>query len=514
MPIHWKRYACGLLTLLGCTPMLLAQVGAPVAAPAVAAPAVVAPGAAAPAAAAPGNLWSFLCPTPAQKEACRACFCRSVLGKITSGLLQPIGAFSGGLITDRCALPTAADLAKPADSAEGAAAQVKQDELDAKARRAAVRYLGTVECGRWPEAEAALINALRGDRNECVRLEAAWVLNRGCCCTPKIVAALSLTVAGSDRDGFPVERSERVRAAALAALNHCLACLAPQGPVPLGPPPVQQKGEGEKEGPGKELPAPQTLAPATLQSTAAAQAKGVLPAVAKGSGVAAAAQLAGGELRAAFYEKVTYETVAPLVQRAKALAQAQASSNAAAARQVRANGLLDIVGKSFAPTNTPAQDVIPVSNTDTPRSVEPPSALPQAHGTFSPSNSRLDVEPASRSSQVIGPVTSPYVPTSQATGNRGLIPALMNMSQGRRTTTGTEMPSVPVSLGEPAPASTIRLPARSHVGPMTSPYPVNTVPSSAAAGFPLQASPPVGSNTDVAPMAIDDILVRTAAMEK
>src|SRR5207237_2362732 len=119
-----------------------------------------------------------------------------------------------------------ADLAKPSDSPAGAAAKIKADEAAAKARREAVRYLGTVDCHYWPEAQDALINALRADRNECVRLEAAWVLGRGCCCTKKTIVALSITVAGSDRDGNPYEDSDRVKAAAAAALAHCLGCLA------------------------------------------------------------------------------------------------------------------------------------------------------------------------------------------------------------------------------------------------------------------------------------------------
>ncbi|MBI1833034.1 MAG: HEAT repeat domain-containing protein, partial [Planctomycetes bacterium] len=88
-------------------------------------------------------------------------------------------------------------------------------------RRAAIRYLGTVDCNYWPNAIDALSEGLRGDPSECVRFEAALALRNGCCCTKKIIKALETCVAGKNDDGFPIERSERVRAAALEALERC-----------------------------------------------------------------------------------------------------------------------------------------------------------------------------------------------------------------------------------------------------------------------------------------------------
>jgi hypothetical protein len=119
------------------------------------------------------------------------------------------------------------------------AARVKADEADAKARRAAVRYLGTVDCHVWPEVKAALVNALRADKNECVRYEAALALGRGCCCAKETLEALSRTVSGSETDGNPSETSERVKAAAADALENCLSKLTPPPlapPEPAGPP--------------------------------------------------------------------------------------------------------------------------------------------------------------------------------------------------------------------------------------------------------------------------------------
>jgi hypothetical protein len=161
--------------------------------------------------------------------------------------LKPVGAFSGGIVGTCCPSLIVADLAKPPDSAEGAAARIKADEAAAKARREAVRYLGTVDCRYWPEAQDALINALRADRNECVRLEAALALGHGCCCNKATIKALILTVSGSSEDGNPPERSDRVRAWAHAALAHCLACFCDvTEEVPLE---IQKQGEGEPKPP-------------------------------------------------------------------------------------------------------------------------------------------------------------------------------------------------------------------------------------------------------------------------
>jgi hypothetical protein len=169
------------------------------------------------------NLWSFICPTPDQKMACKLWWCNTALGQLVNGASGPVGMATGGLMGGRCE-KTAIDNAiatLPPESAGGAAAAIKKDEADAAARRAAVRYLGTVDCNYWPKASEALRLSLRADPNECVRFEAALALGNGCCCTNEIVKALEMSVTGSKADGFPAERSERVRAAAAAALARC-----------------------------------------------------------------------------------------------------------------------------------------------------------------------------------------------------------------------------------------------------------------------------------------------------
>jgi len=154
-----------------------------------------------------------------------------------SGAAGPMSMMSGGLTQNKCQQNALLnDLLQPPDSAVGAAALIQQDELDAKKRRAAVRYLGTVDCHYWPEASQALKKALRGDRNECVRFEAAVVLGTGCCCTHEIIEALRMSVMGVRGDGFPAETSERVRIAAARSLEHCLSCAGGGASVPVGPP--------------------------------------------------------------------------------------------------------------------------------------------------------------------------------------------------------------------------------------------------------------------------------------
>jgi hypothetical protein len=141
-------------------------------------------------------------------------------------LAGPVGGISGGLIPPLCPPPSPAQVAalenKAPGGAEATAAKIQASEADAKARVAAVEYLGTVDCSRWKEATKALISALRADPNECVRFAAARVLNSGCCCNKETIEALRICVAGEDKDGNPPETSCRVKAAAFSALQNCL----------------------------------------------------------------------------------------------------------------------------------------------------------------------------------------------------------------------------------------------------------------------------------------------------
>jgi hypothetical protein len=217
------------------------------------------------------NLWTFFCPPPGTCDKCKDKICNSFVGQMAGSMLSPIRMATGGMMKPWC--PTAnmanpADLAKSAESPAGAAARIKQDEAEAKARRADVRYLGTVDCNRFPEAEKALIKALRTDRNECVRWEAALALNKGCCCNKHTMEALLLTATGSDKDGNPVETSPRVKHAAASALALCQGRgidATPEPPEKAVPLPEPKKlpdiTQRKDSPPPRLLPASFSLAP-------------------------------------------------------------------------------------------------------------------------------------------------------------------------------------------------------------------------------------------------------------
>lgn len=64
-------------------------------------------------------------------------------------------------------------------------------------------------------------------------------LGSGCCCTKKTIAGLTHCVSGESKDGNPPERSERVREAAMAALEHCLSCYQEKKEETKEPEPVR-----------------------------------------------------------------------------------------------------------------------------------------------------------------------------------------------------------------------------------------------------------------------------------
>lgn len=242
----WKARCVGLTAAAVLMPSLAvnAQIPAVPAAPALGGGPVVpvAP------AAAPATIWQKLGISKEQRLQCKYQMCQSKIGQLLNNATKPLAALTGGLLGDCCpTTPSPFELAKP--GAEGAAAAIQKDTAEAKARRAAVRYLGTVDCHWWPEAEKALIGALRTDRNECVRWEAAMALGSGCCCTKDVITSLAITISGSEKDGAPAETSERVKSAAEGTLQHCLACYEKVETVPEvpAPPAVPQKPERSPE---------------------------------------------------------------------------------------------------------------------------------------------------------------------------------------------------------------------------------------------------------------------------
>lgn len=145
----------------------------------------------------------------------------SPLGKLCKGMLKPLSKLTGGVVP---AEPTPNKVQLAAPGPMGSAAKIKKDQLEAPKRLAAIQALGEVDCHWYPEALAQLLAALRSDRSECVRFEAAKLLTDCGCCTPAMLNALRVCVAGTETDGNPGERSFRIRNQASIALENCLLC--------------------------------------------------------------------------------------------------------------------------------------------------------------------------------------------------------------------------------------------------------------------------------------------------
>lgn len=240
----WKTWPCAVLITATLTGYVSGQIPGTTPGPVGTVP--VAPVAATPATGGM-TLWQFLGCTMENKARCKEYLCRTPIGQLLNNMLTgPVGAFSGGMIPPLCpTVPTdkqlqdlANDPAK-AGGAEDVAAKIKADEAQVKAKVAAIKYLATVDCERYPEARDALLASLRKDPSECVRLAAAVALGTGCCCNREVIDKLRICASGSDEDGQPVEKCERVREAAAFALERCVACY--REPV--------KKGETPREGP-------------------------------------------------------------------------------------------------------------------------------------------------------------------------------------------------------------------------------------------------------------------------
>jgi len=138
----------------------------------------------------------------------------------------------------------------PLDSAKGLAAKIKGQELDAKNRIKALKFLGDVDCIEYPESQQVLVKHLQSDPAEKVRLAAAKALEdqlshgkdktpsrrerrrkdtcKGCC-TKLVLDALTACAYETDEQGCYLEPSERVREAAEDALKTCCDCWGEPG---------------------------------------------------------------------------------------------------------------------------------------------------------------------------------------------------------------------------------------------------------------------------------------------
>jgi hypothetical protein len=263
------RSALGLAVVAGMTAVAAAQVDAAAAAGTAANVAGAAGGA--------GRvvtIWDKLGCSWEAKDECKRRLCALPIGQLFNNMLLPMGAMTGGILGPCCPPVDPKKLvANDPDKKGGveeAAAKMKKEEAEAKARAAAIRYMATADCERWPEARATIVKALLTDTNQCVRLAAAQALGTGCCCNKETILALKISAAGEDAataalnklpapkegevDEYPTlrelatkikrEKCERVRLAARASLDHCLCCFVER----VTPPEKKQQGPVEKSG--------------------------------------------------------------------------------------------------------------------------------------------------------------------------------------------------------------------------------------------------------------------------
>ena len=377
-------------------------------------------GAAAPAAASPTTLWSFLGLSGSNLQACKAKLCASQVGQmLNSTATGPLAAMTGGFIPALCPpAPSASQIAALQAQAPGGAAataaKIQASEADAKARVAAVEYLGTVDCTRWKEATTALVNSLRADPNECVRYAAARVLNSGCCCNKQTIEALKICVAGEDSDGNPPETSPRVKAAAFNALQNCLTRVPEVLPEEPQPKPIPRE-----RGPNLE-PIPQPLGRERSSMNA------------PGGSHIAASHVVPKPAAARFEEELQRKTYSQTVNEARhTLFEVARSSNPAPVLPPGKKSVIDLLNKA-------RQDMYKKARASAP---PPPGPVPNDPAVVPTSyTSASDLNPVGATTPAVdgstrgsaGPNTIGDGSSSESSGSsRGLIGLLFN-SRNRR----------------------------------------------------------------------------------
>jgi hypothetical protein len=366
------------------------------------------PAAAAPAAASPTTLWSFLGLSGSNLQACKAKLCASQYGQMLNNTATgPLAAMTGGFIPALCpAAPSASQIAALNAAAPGGAAataaKIKASEADAKARVAAVEYLGTVDCTRWKEATTALVNALRADPNECVRYAAARVLNSGCCCNKQTMEALKICVAGEDKDGNPPETSPRVKAAAFNALQNCLMRVPEVLPEEPAPKPIpREPGPNLEPIPGQPLERERS----TMK--------------APGGSHVAASHVVPKPTLARFEEELQRKTYSQTVNEARqTLIEVARSSNQSPTLPPGKKSVIDLLRKARQDMNSKARASAP----------PPPGPVPSDPGVVPSSYT-----PAGGFARVLsGPTVSGDVSSNDSTGSsRGLLGLLFSSRNSR-----------------------------------------------------------------------------------
>ncbi|VTR97980.1 hypothetical protein [Tuwongella immobilis] len=111
---------------------------------------------------------------------------------------------------------------------ESIVSEIQQSQADVSKRVEAVRALAALDCRYFPDAERQLMRALRADPSEEVRLETAIALGKGCCDTRAIQEVLRVSALGTAADGYPQERSDRVRQQSALAMRQIEHRMAPK----------------------------------------------------------------------------------------------------------------------------------------------------------------------------------------------------------------------------------------------------------------------------------------------
>lgn len=480
-------WLAGVVLGAGYVPVAVAQ-GIP-GVPAGALPAATTAAAAVGPVAQPQTLWSFLGCSWDQKEECRRMFCQLPLGQMVGNAGAPLGAITGGLIPNCCPqTPSAQQLADK--GAVGAAAAIKADEAAAKERRAAVRYLGTVDCHYWPEAQDALIAALRSDKNECVRFEAALALRNGCCCTKKTIEALIIVLSCSSRDGNPSETSARVHGAARQALDKCLCCFEDMNPAPEqkkqinpeAPPPVnpESKSTGKLE-PRKLNETSMKDRPVGMAYYARISEQPMEAIVREGRRVLTATQAlavsynSGGNSLARLMER---SSGAPVTQGYIVQGGQPGKAEIVAAKPTNLWEMLAGRSQPVVVSSVPANSVVVESAPATARVTPQPAAMPTMQATVVPSST------ASAASSITSPVPTVIrsAPGTTVTAMPYAAPTMQpppQMPVSKQTTTVDKVVNPTVAPQQAVPVST----------PVSKPVPITQV-NTAPAIQPVQVTMP------------------------
>ncbi|MEX0725256.1 MAG: hypothetical protein WEB58_23950 [Planctomycetaceae bacterium] len=126
--------------------------------------------------------------------------------------------------TDPLLRPPFSDV--PVNSLKGVAAKIRAEELDTCNRVKAVKYLGTVDCKAFPEAQDQLIDAMHNDKFAIVRYEAAMALGHMLCKSgdPKSQKILCSKKIGGDKCGKGLLKKHDKNKHYVSGLSACEGC--------------------------------------------------------------------------------------------------------------------------------------------------------------------------------------------------------------------------------------------------------------------------------------------------